>query len=173
MKTRRRKNLILLLLVMGFASVSYAQEKPMLRKRALIIAEQNPAVRALYELNGGVYQNCIEKIVLKPCETDYVTCVEDAWLVEFLLGSVCGIEHDGRLGVRVLLNSKTGKTISTFPEEEYFFNKNYCQDDFDCLCFVDESQENRQCLNFIYSQISNHKSTIDGICQKNTCVAKP
>ncbi len=126
------------------------------RQQALVIAEQLEVVRSLYELREGMLSNCIEKEVVKPCESGWVTCIEDAWVVKFIVGKTCSIEHDGRLNVTILIDGHKGEVISQYPEVDYFKDKYFCRDQVDCIR-TDRKDKNNQvmgqpCYNFIYAQ---------------------
>ncbi|MCA9401231.1 MAG: hypothetical protein KC713_06365 [Candidatus Omnitrophica bacterium] len=145
-------------------TISAASAKGMTRKEALLIAEATPEAEGLYSLNEGRYQGCIEKSVLRPCDTDWVTCIENAWVVKFWLGEQCGIAHDGRLSVTFLIDEDSGKIISKFPEKEYFQNDRYCVEAFDCLSVI-HPHKVKGCLNFIAGQLPFPFAPQEGSCQ--------
>jgi hypothetical protein len=138
----------------------------MLPQHALITAEQTPEVQALYQLQEGRFANCIEKKVLRPCDSQWVTCIENAWVVEFHVGETCGVKHDGRLNIHILVDSVDGKVISRFPEAPYFQNPQYCHEPYDCFC------SDADCVNFIYGQITPGEFVpcADCLCQQNICL---
>ncbi|MCB1177253.1 MAG: hypothetical protein KDK36_06715 [Leptospiraceae bacterium] len=142
------------------------------RKEAMMIVETTEEVKALYELNDGVFINCIEKSVVRPCDTEWVTCIDDAWVVEFKLGKACGIEHDGRLKITMVVNAKTGEIISRFPEAEYFKDKNYCLESYDCISIPNNKEGlDSKCVNFVYGQIEANGNLISEACRcsENIC----
>ncbi len=149
-------------------SSSWAEEKLLSRQDALAIAEGTPEAEAFYGLQDGYLMNCIEKSVVKPCDSKWVTCIEDAWVVKFTLGEVCGIKHDERLSLTFVVDSKTGKIISRFPELPYFKIPNYCHDTYDCL----SAPKGEMCLNFIYGQLDKevYVPSKQCLCQENVCV---
>lgn len=158
---------IFIVLISAFGSAS-AQKELLRRKEALLIAEQTPEGQAFYELNGGKYVNCIEKSVMKPCETNWVTCIDDAWVVKLQYGEVCGFKHDERMDLMIVVDAKDGRIISKYPEAMYFTTPQHCQNSNDCLS-VSEG-DNEQCLNFVYGQlIENHQSTANCQCVSNKC----
>lgn len=158
----------------GAAFSLSAQEKKMISpQKALMIAQATKEVEGLFALENQRFVNCIETEVLKPCESQWVTCIEDAWVVRFSLGKTCGVEHDGRLNVTLLVDGITGKIISRFPEADYFESPAYCHDHFDCLALASAENEPPQCLNFIFGQIEGAvKKEGQCVCQKNVCTAQ-
>ena len=133
--------------------VTYAAEtkKPLTRKAALNKAEMLPVTAAFYDLQDGRFQNCIDKEVLKPCDTDWVTCIDDAWVVKFTLSKQCRVHHDGRLSLTIVLNSVTGELISNFPEKDYFESPVYCLEGYDCIPLI--LSDRVRCLNFIHAPL--------------------
>ena len=149
-------------------AVQEVEPKPLniSRKQALLIAEQLDVVKALYDLDGGTLVNCLEKSVVRSCESQWVTCIDDAWVVEFVVGKQCPIVHDGRLNVTVVVNGQSGEIISQYPEVDYFKDNIFCRDKVDCMRMdVKNSQRQsgtQQCFNFVYaqSQISAQQNII-------------
>ena len=150
------------------SGVSYAQPsvRTLTRKEALIVAESTEEAEHFYTMYDGRLKNCIEKEVIKPCETDWVTCIENAWVIQFTVGDVCHIEQDGRLGLTILVDALTGRVLSRFPEVDYFKTADYCLDDSDCICGHAKKGE-RQCYNFIAAQVQN---LADFQCRQCQCV---
>ena len=151
-------SLILILLCSSYVWAEEAEDVKLKlsRKEALMIAEKLEVVQALYGLRGGDLVNCIEKSVVKPCDSEWVTCVEDAWVVKFTVGSQCPIKHDGRLNIVVLIDGNTGEVRSQYPEADYFKDKSFCRDKADCIQ-VNAKDSNdqpldKQCYNFVYAQ---------------------
>lgn len=139
------------------------------QKEARLIVEQSPEVQALYDLNDGKFVNCLEISVLRPCESDWVTCIDDAWVVRFHFGETCDIKHDGRLDLLMVVDAKDGHVISKFPEAPYYQDSYYCINDTDCL---EPAAMNKPfCHNFIYSQINEGylDSSANCQCQNNQC----
>jgi len=130
----------------------------------LRIAENTPEAKGLYALHEGLFDSCVEKQVLRPCDTDWVTCVEDAWMVHLLAGEECGVKHDGRIGVNILIDEITGEIRSRFPEADYFASEVFCRDDFDCL-MIPKDTVNGECMNFIFGQLKNDKSLSGMVCK--------
>lgn len=159
----KRITIWLSILVITIASTVQAQERLLSRKEALIVAESTEEVELFYTMHDGRLKNCIEKEVIKPCESDWVTCVEDAWVVQFTVGAVCPIDHDGRLGITILVDAITGRVISRFPEADYFRARSYCMESYDCLA-VQGGDEIMTCENFIFGQIDAKASTASTTC---------
>ncbi len=167
--------LIIILVFVGLAvcglSDSDAQPQLLTRKEALLIAESSLEAELFYKLNDGRLQNCVNKEVIKPCESDWVTCVEDAWVVQFTVGDICPIIHDGRLGITFLIDAITGRIISRFPEAEYLAEPGYCLEDYDCVSVVEGETEAESCQNFIFGQLSLpvEGAGISCKCVQNAC----
>lgn len=156
----------------------FSQEDLMTKEEALLIAEGTEEVQGLYGLRhpqaGLLKKDCIEKKVLKTCETDWVTCIEDAWLVEFNVVESCVGGHDGRLTVKVLVDAKTKAIISRFPEAPYFRSAQYCLEDYDCFSVSDKKQQ-ISCSNFIFAQVSGKDILAENncACQDSKCIIHP
>ncbi|OGX28265.1 MAG: hypothetical protein A2787_02270 [Omnitrophica WOR_2 bacterium RIFCSPHIGHO2_01_FULL_48_9] len=145
--------------------------RPLSAPDALKIARQTAEVQALYALQNRKWAGCIEAKAERPCDSDWVTCIEDAWVVKYTLGERCGVAHDGRLGVTLLVDGKSGKVISRFPETEYFKDELYCRDDFDCSCRLDPAAGEKECKNFIYAPLTwpVAATTPKAQCRTNIC----
>ncbi|MBZ0098553.1 MAG: hypothetical protein K8F30_05690 [Taibaiella sp.] len=172
-----KKFLISVLIISGtFAGrEGYAQSsaKTLTRKEALTIAESTAEAEKFYTMYEGRLKNCIEKEVVKPCESDWVSCIENAWVVQFTIGDICKIEQDGRLGLTILVDALTGQILSRFPEVAYFNEESYCLDDSDCICGR-EGEGPRLCYNFVAAQVlgvADFQCRQCG-CVQNQCVLK-
>jgi hypothetical protein len=145
--------------------LKYFSSRTITQQRALEIVEKTPEIQALYKLQGGRFSRCVEKKVLRPCDSQWVTCIEDAWVVEFNIGEACQVHHDGRLNIHILVDSKDGRIISRFPEAPYFQKKDYCHEAYDCFC------SNQTCVNFVYGQIDSKRfePCQNCSCQDNMC----
>ncbi len=168
---RRRKffSAILILLIAAFGCAK-PQPKMMSAEDAEEKALRVSEVRALYALNNGALASCIDVKTEKSCDSGWVTCREDAWVVKFIAGDRCSVRQDGRLGVVLLIDGKTGEIISRFPEIEYFQDEDFCRDDFDCLCSA--VPDRIQCRNFIQAQAKAGPAAPvfqKGRCVKNQC----
>lgn len=141
-------------------------------QQALVIAEDTEEVNALYQLREGQFSDCIEKSVLSSCESSWVTCVDDVWVVQFSFDEKCSIEHDGRLGVTILVDALTGKIISRFPESEYFKDEKFCLEDYDCV-YLSSRDNEPTCHNFVYGQLNEiyNKDVVSEkcFCEKRQC----
>lgn len=158
---------IVLAAVLGCAK---PQPRMMSAEDAAAKARQVSEVQALFALNNGALASCIDIKTEKSCDSDWVTCREDAWVVKFVVGERCPVKHDGRLGVILLVDGKTGEIVSRFPEIEYFQDAGFCRDDFDCLCSADVKQAG--CENFIQAQAKMGADVTilqKGRCIKNQC----
>lgn len=122
------------------------------QEEILSIAESVPEVKAFRELDERVTP-CIERIVKPSCESDYVTCRDNAWVVQYQISSDCAIVSDGRLSVNLLIDGVTGEVVSRFPEIEYFQDRMFCREDYDCLRSVPQHGA-VHCLNFIYEPLA-------------------
>jgi hypothetical protein len=179
MKVHWRKQKIYLFLVFILSSslfivhISFAQQKKvMTRKKALLVAETTNETKMLYALKEGRFINCIEKSVIRPCDTDWVTCVKNAWVVEFVFGEICGIDHDGRMSLRFLIDEISSNIVSRFPEVQYFEDAKYCLEDFDCVEV--EQGDDMNCQNFIYGQLEENFNVVTEkcLCSSNKCHIK-
>lgn len=153
----RQLNIFFFVCFLGILILGCGKKGPLSKNDALWVAENTPEVKSLYALSGGKLKKCVEPEVVKPCETDWVTCVEDAWVVVFSVTEACGIKHDGRLNVTFLVDALNGNIKSRYPEAQYFQQKEYCQTDSEC--FVG----NGECRNFIFGQME------EGFVNNGTC----
>jgi len=151
---------------------SASGKKLLTKQQAMVIAEKTSEVEGLYGLQNGKFAGCIEKKVLKPCESDWVSCIDEAWVVQFVVGEKCSVKHDGRLGLNLLVDAVSSSIISRFPEKEYFENEKYCQEDYDCLLI--EEKGLKESRNFVYGQIDEKKGVACDSCQckENLCIIK-
>lgn len=170
------KSVLIMVVAVGilFSPLARAQEealsKPLTRKQALIIAEQTLEVQGFYGLQDGSLVNCIEKEVVRPCDSDWVTCIDNAWVVKLWAGESCPVKHDGRLSVVIVINDQTGEIISRFPERYYFEQPQYCLENYDCVCQSDKNSGNVVCLNFIHALMSGlNNEGLAPVCGNNKC----
>ena len=163
-----RLGILLILFIVQTGGISYGQT--ISRKQALIMAEQTREAEAFYNLNQKAFINCIEKSVKKSCDSDWVTCIDDGWVVQFVVGEKCFLQHDGRLQLTFVID-KNGNIISRFPEADYLLDKQYCLENYDCMCHRNVNIEN-QCLNFIYGQIlkTDHENCYECKCVNHICM---
>ena len=143
------------------------------REQAVLIAEATDEAKALYNLDNGRYRNCIEAKVNRPCEVDWVTCIEEAWAIEYYVGEVCKTNHDGRLSVMILVDGVSGDILSRFPEVKYYNEDRYCLESYDCLGVISDDGQPAQCLNFIYGQLEDFSIDEEACqCLDNVCTLK-
>lgn len=116
-------------------------------EKALRIAAGTPEARALAAYRNGALSDCLSVKVMRSCDSQWVTCRDNAWVVEYLPSGHCPVKGDGRLGMYFVVDGTTGQIISRYPELEYFSDPRFCRDDADCLAVKDK--ESLQCLNFI------------------------
>lgn len=137
--------------------------------RALKVVEQTEEIKNFYSLVDAKKEQCFEKRVVRPCDTDWVTCIEDAWVVEISVKQECFV-HDGRLSFHGLVDEKDARIISRFPEVGYFEDSLYCLEDYDCM----KNEVSDLCQNFIYAQLATGvELTSDRcVCQNNKCGSK-
>lgn len=137
---------------------------------ALKSVEKTEEMKSFYDVIGKDKESCFVKKVVRPCDTDWVTCIDDAWVVEISIKDEC-FSHDGRLSFNVLLDEKSGKIISRFPEVGYFKDPSYCLEDYDCLLVASGKEEDIRCENFIHAQINgvNEVNSKACYCQKGMC----
>lgn len=151
------------------AGLTACGQKSMGEKQALAVAQNTDEVRAFYELNKGRSGECVEHNIVRPCDSDWVTCIEDAWVVRFFISEKCIEPFNERLGVTLLIDGKTGRILSKYPEMEYFQNPEFCRDSYDCMKNADG------CLNFIYALSRDGKAAQDErcSCRETTCAFVP
>jgi hypothetical protein len=112
--------------------------------------------------------------VERSCDSDWVTCIEDAWVVSFRARPDCPVKGDERLGVTLLIDGKSGRVISRFPELTYFQQPQFCMEDYDCLLSPSSSPSSPDgtCYNFIFAPLHRieekkaeaHSSRADSVC---------
>jgi hypothetical protein len=139
---------------------------------ALRVANQVKEVQAFLSfnhLNQALWEDCVEREVELSCESDWVTCIDNAWVVKYFLSAMCRGDYDERLGVTLVINSKTGDIISRFPEVEYFEDPWFCRNDDDCLAQQRAIDQRIICQNFIYYRTSLSTSLEVCVCQQDRC----
>jgi hypothetical protein len=137
-------------------------------QQAMEIALKSEEVQAFMAADHGRFASCAERRVVRPCDSDWVTCIDDAWVVEFFVGKSCGVEHDGRLNLHLVVDWK-GNIVSRFPEKGYYQNPQYCIQDLECMSVF--RPMGNVCKNFVYGQIDGAKPQSEGPCQcvNQTC----
>jgi hypothetical protein len=141
---------------------------------AFAIAQKTPEVKALRTLYDGALQECLETKVVRPCDSQgWVTCVDNAWVVQYELSAACPVKSDGRLAANFLIDGMSGKVISKYPEVEYFADPQFCRDNADCLCSRVGNFANTgvTCLNFIHAPFKQDVISPCGqcICKNGRC----
>lgn len=148
------------ILIFGFWS---DRSKPIGAKEALRIASALPVVKSFKTaVSTYALDSCVEQQVVRPCDTDWVTCIEEAWVVQFSIDKTCH-PHDGRLSVTVVVNGLDRDIISVFPEKQYFVRPRYCLEDYDCLC------DRQHAFNFVFGQLQELTTARPCDCEKNIC----
>jgi len=140
-------------------------------EKALQIAAQTQEAQALINYRNRALSECLEKKVVRSCESEWVTCRDNAWVVQYVLTSQCPVKSDGRLGMNFVIDGFDGKVISHYPEREYFANDKFCYDNGDCISGT--VGENKECLNFIaapFAHFTPASSTC--LCQAGQCILK-
>ncbi len=161
------KIFVLHILVMcGFPLLALAENIG--KERALVLAEESEVVQAFFNLKNGAFKNCITAEVLRPCDSHWVTCVEEAWVVKFRVKEECIKPKNEQLGVTLLIDSQTGKFISEYPEVDYFQKPLFCRDNSDC-----RSIQSAECKNFIYALTENSSTNQNEecLCRESRCVS--
>lgn len=154
------------------AAVSSQPAPLMSRAEALSISAATPEVRALEALFAAD-DTCIQRDVLRPCDTDWVTCVDDAWVVVYDVAAACLRRDDDRMALRFLVDSRSGAIRSRYPEIDYFRDPEFCQTSEDCL----PGGAPEECLNFVsaLTQPGPAGGTSAGscVCERQRCSAQP
>ncbi len=148
------------------------QVRGMSKEQALVLAKQTEVVQAFYNLKEGALKDCIKAEVLRPCDSNWVTCIEDAWVVKFRVNEECIKPENEQLGVTLLMDSKDGKVISKYPEIDYFKNPLFCMDNSDCRP-GDKQTQPSECKNFIYALMENPSANQNKecLCRDSRCVS--
>ena len=127
------------------------------KEKALSIAKESQEAKMFYQFLDRQHKGCMKEEVVSSCESDWVTCIDDGWVIHFSPREDCSIEHDGRLALNLVIN-KEGAIISKFPEKEYFQRKDYCLEDYDCI------QRQHQCVNFITAPLLEEREGQEQQC---------
>jgi len=114
-----------------------------------------------YRLIGQ--QECIEFSVEAPCDSGWVTCIDEAWVVRYFLKEECPPVHE-QVSVTFVVDAKEGKIISRYPEKEYFEDSRFCREAFDCFDVPEEG-----CRNFLHAR--REEGAMPGCaCREQQCV---
>ncbi len=136
-------------------------------EKALQIALQTKEAQALLNYRNGALAGCLEKKVVKSCDSEWVTCRDNAWVVQFLLTLQCLVNGDGRLGMNFVIDGMSGDIISHYPEVEYFTDDRFCRDDGDCV------GSNKECLNFAAAPFAHlDMDPAPCRCQEAQCILR-
>jgi hypothetical protein len=139
------------------------------RDSILPVALETPEARALYRLRDGVYESCIVPGVTRPCDSDWVTCIDDAWVVRFEWAEACGAGDDGRRNLVLLMDAADGRVISRYPEAPYFQQQDYCQADRDCEGVV-RDRGGEGCYNFVHAGLDEARDPgVLCVCRDSRC----
>lgn len=136
-------------------------------EKAMQIAFQTKEAQALLNYRNGALAGCLEKKVVKSCDSEWVTCRDNAWVVQYLLTPQCPVKGDGRLGMNFVIDGMSGEIISHYPEVEYFANDRFCRDDGDCV------GGSKECLNFAaapFAPLGTDPASCR--CQESQCILK-
>lgn len=143
------------------------------KEQALALAKETEVALAFYNLKEGALKHCIKTEVLRPCDSNWVTCIEEAWVVKFRVSEECIKPENEQLGVTLLIDSKDGKTISKYPEIDYFKNQQFCRDNLDCRLNGKDVQSATDCKNFIYALVEDPSASQspECLCFNSQCVS--
>ncbi len=139
-------------------------------QKALRIAADTAEVKALLSYRQGVLASCVLIKIARSCDSQWVTCRDNAWVVQYLLSPQCSVKGDGRLGMNFVIDEISGQIISHYPEIEYFEDASFCRDDADCVGGKAENQS--ECLNFIAAPFANFQTISPCQCQQGHCILK-
>ncbi|MFT7538299.1 MAG: hypothetical protein ACI9F2_000442, partial [Lysobacterales bacterium] len=87
----RNKIIFMVLVAMVVTAISYFYTKEIsnTEELALLAALKTEDVRAFINFDGGRFSKCMTTSVKRPCDTDWVTCIDEAWVVRLELGEDC------------------------------------------------------------------------------------
>lgn len=164
--------------LLGVSGSAWADGKaPLISKeQALTIVEQTPEAKAIESIYDNALATCLDKRVDRPCDTKWVTCIDNAWVVQFFVTDRCRVKTDGRLGLNIVVNDQSGQIISRYPEVDYFNDPHFCREQYECLPVAIQDSSSVACLNFVHAPFILKGDAImptDCTCQKNRCVIIP
>ncbi len=139
-------------------------------QKALRIAAKTPEVAALLSYQNAALVSCMNIKVMRSCDSQWVTCRDNAWVVQYALSVQCPVVSDGRLGMNFVIDGLTGKIISRYPEKDYFQNPIFCRDQGDCVGGIKNNKQ--ECLNFIAAPFAHFQASASCLCQKGQCILK-
>jgi hypothetical protein len=158
---------VFLILILGYGKKAWGDN---LADKALRIAADTAEVKALLSYRQGALASCLQVKIARSCDSQWVTCRDHAWVVQYQLSLQCPVKGDGRLGMNFVIDEISGQIISHYPEIEYFENVSFCRDDADCVGGKVENQS--ECLNFIAAPFANFQTVSPCQCQQGHCILK-
>jgi hypothetical protein len=174
---------VLIALTMFLYGCSRPANAALSAQQALTIAQNQKEVEALYLLGDGVLKDCLLSKVERSCDSDWVSCIDEAWVVSYRLRPDCPVKGDERLGITLLIDGKDGQVISHFPELAYFQQPQFCMEDYDCTALLPEAtaknasvspvffQEKGECYNFIFAPLYRMNAAESRLESKDPFVA--
>lgn len=118
--------------------------------------------KLFYRLIGQ--DDCVNVSVQRPCDSEWVTCIDDAWVVRYFLKEECPAAHE-QLSLVFLVGAQDGRIISRYPEKPYFEDRRFCLEDFDCFDVPEAG-----CLNFLYARLEQGGDAQPGcVCRLQNC----
>lgn len=170
MKVRLRKfssiiGLLCFLAVLGGCANS--SDKASLA-RAMKSVKNSSEFHTLSVLLGQKKEECLELVHEKACDSDWVSCVEDAWVIHLKVKPSCVGYYEERLRVMMLVDFD-GKIISRYPGEDYLRDPLFCWNTDECL---GPPSAPEACRNFIHAPFVWAAQALEPGCQclKNRCV---
>lgn len=139
-------------------------------QRALRIAANTAEVKALMAYRQAALASCLKITIARSCDSEWVTCRDNAWVVQYLLSAQCPVESDGRLGMNFVIDEESGQIISCYPEIEYFNDVSFCRDDADCIGGVGDGEN--KCVNFVAAPFAHFQIAVPCQCQQGQCILK-
>lgn len=147
------------------------QEAMINRDRALMMANQTDEAKAFSKMS--VYLNkpqedCLQVRVMESCHNPWVTCLDDGWVIEYGFKSECLISPSSvveSMKMLLVLDAKTGRFISKFPELSYLTDQSFCLEDNACRFLTTKVGSLKEgCLNFFYAGILNLPVAEQSLC---------
>lgn len=158
---------VFLILILGYEKKAWSDNST---DKALRIAADTAEVKALLSYRQGVLASCLKVTIARSCDSEWVTCRDNAWVVQYLLSLQCPVQGDGRLGMNIVIDDVSGQIISHYPEIEYFEDVSFCRDDADCVGGKADNQN--KCLNFVAAPFANFQTVSPCQCQRGHCILK-
>ena len=166
-----QKYIVLLsVLLILFLGCNQKGLRPLSADKVLRIAANTAEVKALVTYHQAALASCLKVTIVRSCDSQWVTCRDNAWVVQYILSAQCPVKSDGRLGMNFVIDETSGKIISHYPEIEYFDDDSFCRDDDDCIGGVVDGQN--QCVNFVAAPFANFQTVSPCQCQQGHCILK-